>query len=441
MKFRKIAQLSVAVIAMSTLAGCAPGGETKPAAPAAEAREVSTEIGAEEVTLRMATTAPREMVEAYIDGFTSLYPQVTIEPEYAEFAAYNTSINLTMTSDTAPDIAQYGVVMKQLVPAGELLSLEPYREAYGWDESLPAAALDFSEFSDDGKRFGEGNLYGVPTGLSETGIFVNEALAGELGVELPIATLADLEAAMEKALAAGYTPLEAGGLDTGTLHLWANLLNVLMPSDEYRAWVNGKDGATITGPGALAATEKLAEWSAKGYLPADANANGQAQSTANFVQGDTLFLFNGTWAVTQVADVLGDDAGFFTIPGQKADSPATMSGSSIAFMVSSRTKHPDVAAAFLDYMASAEGGEVAVAAGYMPPNSGTKIEAEGANRDLLDAFAAVMADDGMKRFPDSAAPGIIDRMIPGIQAITAGGGDPKTFLAELQEFRDEYHSE
>ncbi|MGM7667680.1 ABC transporter substrate-binding protein [Microbacterium sp. A93] len=441
MKFRRFAQLSVAAIAVFAIAGCAPGGQATQNSAGAEDREVSTEIGPEEVTLRMATTAPREMVEAYIEGFNELYPQVTIEPEYAEFAAYNTSVNLTMTSNTPPDIAQYGVVMKELVPGGELLSLEQYREAYGWDDVLPGAALAFSEFSDDGKRFGEGDLYGVPTALSETGIFVNKAIAAELGIELPIATLGDLEDAMDKALAAGYTPMEAGGLDTGTLHLWANLLDVLMPSDDFRAWVNGQEGGSITGPGALAATEKLADWAARGFLPADANANGQAQSTANFVEGDTLFLFNGTWAVTQVNDVLGDDGGFFTMPGETADSPATMSGSSVAFMVSSRTEHPDAAVAFLDYMASAEGGKVAVDQGYMPPHVDTKVEAEGATRDLLDAFAAVMADDGMKRFPDSAAPGIIDRMTPGIQALTAGRGDPVAFLAELQEFRDEYHSE
>lgn len=441
MKFRKIAQLSIAAVAVFAIAGCAPGGQTQSSSGVDEDREISTEIGPEEVTLRMATTAPREMVEAYIEGFTALYPQVTIKPDYAEFAAYNTSINLTMTSSSAPDIAQYGVVMKELVPAGELLSLEAYRDAYGWDDTLPAAGLDFSEFSADGKRFGEGDLYGVPTALSETGIFVNKAVAAELGVTLPIATLSDLEGAMDKALAAGYTPMEAGGLDTGTLHLWANLLDVLMPSEDFRAWVNGQAGATITGPGALAATEKLADWSAKGYLPADANANGQAQSTANFVQGDTLFLFNGTWAVTQVADELGEDGGFFTIPGVEEDSPATMSGSSVAFMVSSRTENPDVAAAFLDYMASAEGGVVAVENGYMPPHKDTEVEAEGAKRDLLDAFAAVMADDGMKRFPDSAAPGIIDRMTSGVQALTAGSGDPQAFLEELQTFRDEYHAE
>ena len=40
----------------------------------------------------------------------------------------------------------------------------------------------------------------------------------------------------------GLAPLEVGALDSAGLHLWAALLNVVMPQDDYRDWVNRQRG-------------------------------------------------------------------------------------------------------------------------------------------------------------------------------------------------------
>jgi ABC-type glycerol-3-phosphate transport system substrate-binding protein len=433
------AMTTAATVALASCAAFVPGGTSDDYERAAD-QPVSTELSDDEVTIRVAFTNGPEMMERYIAEFEQLHPQVTVEAEYTEFSAYSKNVNLMMTSGSAPDIAQYNVGMKELIAAREILPLDAYRDAYTWDEKFSVSGLDMLRFSDNGKVFGTGQLYGVPAGMSETGIFVNKKLAAEVGIELPIRDLAGLESAMDRALDAGITPMAVGALDSGGLHLWSNLLNVMMPKEDYRDWVNGTPGGDITGPEALAATRTLTEWSAKGYFAAGANADGQAQSTANFTQGKSIFLLNGNWAAAQIAEEMGDAAGFFTMPGGTPDQPATSSGSTVSFVVSNRTEHADVAAAFLDYLGSESAGRIASDGGFLPPNTETTLELSGVRADLLTAYVAVVAADGMNRFPDSAAPNAYDRLVSGIQALIQGSGDPVAFLDEIQQIRDEYHA-
>jgi ABC-type glycerol-3-phosphate transport system substrate-binding protein len=424
------------------LAGCGaltPGSdeEKRDTSPTS----VSTELPDEEVTLDLAFTDGPEMVEALVAAFEDEHPQITINPQYTQFSDYVKNIKLTMTSDTAPDIAQYNVAMKDLIGAGEILELDEYSEAYDWPNAFPEISLTQLTSEPNGKTYGTGNLYGVPAGLSLTGIFYNKDLAEQAGIDGPPATLEEFEADLQAAKDAGLAPLEVGALDSAGLHLWAALLNVLMPQDDYRDWVNGQPGGDLTGPDAVAATEKLVEWAQKGYIAEGANGTGQADATAAFAQGKAVYLMNGNWAAAQVDDELGEDAGFFLFPGPTADGPATGSGFSVSYSVSARTDQPDAAAAFLDFLASDEAAAIESEGGFLPPNIEAAPEQTGVRADLYAAFQRVIEADGLNLYPDFAAPAAYDEQVSGIQKLIAGQGDVEEFLASVQATRDEYHGE
>jgi raffinose/stachyose/melibiose transport system substrate-binding protein len=431
-----VAALSLAV------AGC--GGLTPDSddeKKATEPTSVSTELSKDEVTLDVAFTDGPDMVEALVAAFEAEYPQVTVNPQYTQFSDYSKNIKLTMTSDTAPDIAQYNVAMKDLIGADEILELDKYSEAYGWTEKFPEISLNQLTSEPNGKTFGSGHLYGVPAGLSLTGVFYNKALAEQAGIDGPPATLEEFSADLQAAKDAGLAPLSVGALDSAGLHLWAALLNVMMPQEDYLDWVNGQPGGDLTGPDAVAATQTLVDWSESGYFAPGANGTGQADATAAFAQGKSVFLMNGNWAAAQVSDELGDDAGFFSMPGTSEDAAATGSGFSVSYSVSARTDVPDAAAAFLDFLSSDEAAVIESEGGFLPPNIEAAPEQTGVRADLYAAFQGVVEANGLNLYPDFAAPSAYDQEVAGIQKLIAGEGDVAEFLDEIQATRDEYHGQ
>lgn len=427
-------------LAMTSCGGLTPGSDDdsdRDTSPTS----VSTELSDEEVTLDLAFTDGPEMVEALISAFEDKYPQVTVNPQYTEFSSYVKNIKLTMTSDSAPDIAQYNVAMKDLIGAGHILELDKYSEAYGWAEKFPQISLTQLTSEPNGKTYGTGNLYGVPAGLSLTGVFYNKSLAQTAGIDGPPATLEEFEEDLRSAKDAGLAPLEVGALDSAGLHLWAALLNVLMPQDDYRDWVNGQSGGDLTGGDAQEATQKVVDWAEEGLIAPGANGTGQADATARFAQGKAVFLMNGNWAAAQVADELGDDAGFFLMPAPTADAPATGSGFSVSYSVAANTDAPDAAAAFLDFLASEEAAAIESDGGFLPPNIEAAPEQTGVRADLYDAFQQVIEADGLNLYPDFAAPAAYDEQVAGIQRLIAGEGDVAEFLGAVQATRDEYHGQ
>jgi ABC-type glycerol-3-phosphate transport system substrate-binding protein len=440
--YRSLRVVSVAAglaVTMAACGGLTPGSddEDNDTSPTS----VSTELSDDEVTLDLAFTDGPEMVEALIAAFEDEYPQVTVNPQYTEFSSYVKNIKLTMTSDSAPDIAQYNVAMKDLIGAGHILELDKYSEAYGWTDKFPEISLTQLTSEPNGKTYGTGNLYGVPAGLSLTGVYYNKALLGRAGIDGPPATLEEFEADLATARDADLAPIEVGALDSAGLHLWAALLNVMMPQDDYRDWVNGQQGGDLTTEDAVAATQKVADWASEGLIAPGANGTGQADATARFAQGKAVYLMNGNWAAAQVADELGDDAGFFLMPAPEADAPATGSGFSVSYSVSANTENPDAAAAFLDFLASPEAAAIEAEGGFLPPNIEAAPEQTGVMADVYESLGRVIEADGLNLYPDFAAPAAYDQQVAGLQGIIAGEGDVEEFLSGVQATRDEYHGQ
>lgn len=395
----------------------------------------STAVPDEDITLRLNFADAPEMVDALAAAFERKHPRIDVRPEYTQFADYVRSLKLTMTSDTAPDIAQYAIGIDALAHRGDILDLAPYRDAYGWRKEFPAANLAQLTAGRDE------SLYGVPVGLSMTGLYVNRELAATAGISRPPRTLKEFEGQLAAVKRAGPTPLSIGALDSGGLHLWAALVNVLMPPEKYRAWVDGRDGATIETQGALKAAELVAEWAAKGYFDPSANGTAQVDSTARFTRDESVFLVNGNWAAGQLVGVMGENVGFFPMPGPDAFARSVASGFSVAYAVSSRTQHPQAAGAFLDFLASPEAASVVAANGFLPPDPDTDAvpDQKGVLGEVAAAHRRVVADDGTNQFPDFTAPSMFDRLRSGVQRLIADRTGPAEFLAEIQDVWEAHH--
>ncbi|WP_344393943.1 ABC transporter substrate-binding protein [Streptomyces vastus] len=439
---RRLARAACALALVLPLTACdalTPGSTAAVTGP----RSVpsSTAVPEGDVTLRVQFADAPLMVDALIAAFEKGHPGISVEPQYKTFSDYVQNLKLTMTSDSAPDIAQYAVGMTDLAQDGHILDLAPYREAYGWDESIPPVSLDQLTAGLRSEATGGRALFGVPAGLSMTGIYYNKELAEKAGIDGPPRTLAEFEDQLAAAKDADLTPLGVGGLDTGGLHLWAALLNQTMPMDDYWDWVNGTKDATIENRAGITASRLVVEWGRKGYYNESANGTAQLDSTAQFAKGDSVFLINGNWAAGQLATTMGDNVGFFPMPGEQAGDPTVASGFSVAYAVSSRTEHPEAAGAFLDFLTSPEAGQIISDNGFLPPNPEAVAKPEGVLADVAEGHRRAVGDDGITTFPDFAAPAMLDRLRSGVQKLIADRVEPADYLDSLQDEWEEHHAE
>lgn len=395
---------------------------------------------AEPVTLEL-TYVNDPIGAALIEAFEAAHPEIDIDATIVPFGDYVSTIRLTMTSDDAPDIAQYNAgAMRTLIPSGHLLALDEFESSLGWDERFATSSLDVLRTDEEAKNFATGSLYAVPGGLSVTGVYYNKELAAELGIEVPVTSLDDFEAALATASEAGVTPLAVGALDHNGLHLWSALVNVLGGVDEYRDWAYGGDEATIETEGARAAADRLIAWSEAGYIPESANGTAAADSAASFSAGEALFHLDGNWMAVGFDEAMGDNVGFFLLPMADGTPANVANGASVSWSISAQTEHPEEAAAFLDFMATPEAAVTQVDSGFMPVDPTAETDATGVTAEIVDAFAVVTENDGILPFPDHPAPALLDVLIAGVQGLLAGQMSADDYLASLQSAWDEYQN-
>ena len=400
---------------------------------------VSTTITDEPVTLRLAFTDDPP-TQALVDGFTEKYPNVTVETQQTQFTDYIKTVKLSMSSEDPPDIAQYNPgAMESLVPAGLILDLDRHSDAYGWEDTFPASSLEALRTDEEATEYGSGSLYAVPGALSILGVFYNKALLAEAGIDQPPSTLEEFEQALERVQDNGTTPLNMGGLEVGGFQLWNALLNVLGDQEEYRSWVYGAPDATIETEAAGEATRTLTRWSEEGFLPQDANATSDDDAQAEFANGESAFLVTGNWAAAELSQDMGEDVGFFLMPGPTGKETPVASGSSVSYAISSQSEHYDVAAAFLEHLGSPEGVQAQLENGFMPVDPEATTESQGVEGEINAGFGRVIDEETLVPFPDFATPGMVDQLTPGIQGLVAGTTSEEEFLHTLQQEWEDHH--
>lgn len=182
----------------------------------------STAFADTTVKIYRSETSPEERAfnEHVAKKYKAAHPGVDIKFEYAETEAFKQKLPTLLQSNDKPDIfySWSGGVLKDQTAAGFLKDISAEMNG-GWAKSLSAAGIN--AFTVDGK------IVGVPVSASDIGFWVNKPLAAKAGIDLAaIKTWDDFLAAVEKAKAAGITPIVAGGKDKWPLHFYFGYLAV-----------------------------------------------------------------------------------------------------------------------------------------------------------------------------------------------------------------------
>ena len=435
------AALLLSLVALG--AGCGtPGGDSEETAQKADKEAAKTVskpdvAAAGDVTLTVWDQEVRGGQEAQIKrlnaAFQQRYPNVTIKRVAKSFEDLNKTLKLAVSGTKAPDVVQANQgrpVMGTLVKGGLLRPLDPYAQALGWEDRYSKLLLDLNRFSSDGEQFGSGNLYGLSQMGEIVGVFYNKKK-----VSKPPRTLEEFEQSLAEAKRAGDIPIQFGNLDKWPgIHEYETVLGQTAEKEKVRDFVFAREGASFEEPGFEDAAKTIQGWADDGYFTPDFNGTGYDPAWQQFAKGKGRYVIAGTWITADLAEQMGDDAGFMLMPAaEEGADPVSLGGESLAFAVTSKSEHPDVAAAYIDFLTNSDAATVLAETGNLPamPVDESAIP-QGLSADVFEAWGTLAESDGLIPYLDYATPTFYDDITAAIQELLAGRVDPAQFVSGVQ---------
>ena len=439
---------SATVTALGLLAACAPGGRGGSTA-STSAVEVSTDIsGLPEQTLTVWDQETRggqnEQMERLNAAFMEKYPNITINRVSQSFDDLQTTLRLALTGDDAPDVVQANNgrnTMGQFVPAGQLISLDPWVSTYGWDQSYSPAILSYSSYSADGTVFGEGSLWGLPQVGEAVGIYYSPSRLQALGLEPPTTWEAFVDQ-LQTIKDAGQTPLMLGNVEKWpALHVFGPVQGAHVPAAQIRDLGFGNAGASWVTDENLAAATQLQDWAKQGYFNEGFNGLDYDTVWQDFAKGTGIYLMAGSWLAPDLADVLGEDVVFMLPPASsETGRVASTGGTGLPFAITSAAKEPNIAAAYIDFITNADAMQVLADTGNVPVNDTAAFATDttSVTNDVMTAFDTLTTTGDVLPYLDYATPTFDQVLGDALQELLDGKSTPQEFLDVLESAYTEF---
>lgn len=329
-----------------------------------------------------------EVYDDVLSRFEAENEGIDVIVDVVPYQAIVENLPVQLAAGTGPDLAK-------VTDLGGLnqyyLDLTPYIDTAYWDESF-GGTLDWYRVGD---RQG---YYGMHSQLTITGAFVNATLFEQAGVDMPAddASWEDWAAAAREVAEATDTPFPMAIDRSGH--------RVAGPAVSYGAMLNGPDGPTLSDEGFAAFVEQFVEWHNDGTIARDVWA-GQGGATyqdaaQEFVNGELVFYYSGSWQVSRMNDQIGD---FFDwkVVGSPCGPAGACSGmpGGAGIVGFEQTEHPEAVAAVIDFLAQEDiYAEVAARTRNLPSHLGVASagvafeDVTPAAQEALSAFAADLPD-------------------------------------------------
>ncbi|MHB8891755.1 MAG: ABC transporter substrate-binding protein [Candidatus Limnocylindrales bacterium] len=455
------------LFSVGLLAGCSSGASPAPSTGAATATPAAaTETPVEspseaaglpgcsdagDITLTVGFSEAGEVIQAEFKKLAAVFesqnPNVKVQINAKDWASAWDTIKLAMAGDNPPDVMQANhgwTINGALMKAGLILNLDKYAAAYGWEQAFPASALKVQRFTTDGKTFGEGSIWSMTQAIQYVGVFYNKEKLAALGVT-DVATL-DTKAALltllDKAKAAGELPVMLGDSDQWpALHNLSLFNGWYVSTEAINNWVFNVAGSTYNDAGHIQAGNDFRAWMQNGYYNKDALATSFNDAVARFGTGEGVFYIGGTWALGDIYKAMGDNAGFMLFPVGDSGKHAAVGGYSLPFVVSAKTKYPDCAASFVNFVTqSPEAIAAQIAAG------GPSSALAGANatidnpllKQMADEYARLNADNGLFTWEDWPTSTMGTLMKAQSQLLLGGQITSEAYAKAIQDDWDAY---
>ena len=439
MRRNKAVFVITAFLAALIVAGCgSPGSSNDSSSTGASAQAKPDIAAAGDVTLTVWDQEVRGGQAAQIKElnkqFQAKYPNVTIKRVAKSFEDLNTTLKLAVSGPNAPDVveANQGLgVMGQLVKAKLLRPVDDYAKIYDWASRYPSLLLNLNRVEPGGTQIGSGDLYGLSQVGEIVGVFYNKKLVPTLPK-----TISEFESQLAAAKSAGNIPIQFGDLDGWPgIHEYETVLGQTATKQEVRDFVFSQPGASFNSPGFTAAATTLQDWANKDYFTPDFSGVGYDPAWQDFAKGKGNFLIAGTWVLADLAKQMGSNVGFFLMPGAKAGAdPVALGGEGLPFTITSASKNPDVAAAYIDFLTNENAATVLTNTDNLPAMTlPTPQPKAGLTSDVFAAWATLGKTDGLIPYLDYTTETFGDDLGAAIQELMVGKQTPEQFTSGVQD--------
>src|SRR3954447_10944478 len=250
----------------------------------------------------------------------------------------------------------------------------------------------------------------------------------------PPKTLAELEQSLQQAKSSGDVGIQFGNVDKWPgIHEYESVLGQTADKQAVRDFVFAKPDASFNNAQFTQAASTIAGWVKKGYFNKNFSGTNDVAALQQFAKGKGRFMIAGTWDVADLTKAMGDKAGFVPMPGKDASNPVSLGGESLPFAITSASKHPDVAAAHIDFLTDANAAKVMVATDNLPAQKGAPTPTGGLSADATAAWQKLNSVDGIIPYLDYTTPTFYDDITAAIQELLGGKQTPSAFTSAVQK--------
>lgn len=425
--------LSISLALMILLSACA-----KPASPADQTPAANT---GEQVLLvwdQFYRDEESKVMETLNAEFEAAHPGVKIQREVKVLADLQTTVKLALANADGPDVAQVNQGrndMGALVEAGLLLPLNPYLEKYNWSSVFSTSVASRNSFTEDGKTFGTGNLYGVSPTAEVVGVFYNKDIFKKNGWDVPT-TFEDFEALLAKIKAAGITPISFGSLDGwNAIHEYSAIQHLLVSLDYINNLTYGVNNVSFDIPENRQAAQILQDWAKAGYFTEGFPGIGYDDCNNLFKAGNGAMTITGSWLAPELMVGTDQEFGFFLLPPFAGKTGLAIGGVGIPFAIRKTTEKQDLAAEYLNWMISPRAAELWAEAGMLPAMAlpgDSNVDTNNLFGDTLNAWNAINKENAVGHYIDWATPTFYDTLVAELQKLLGGISTPANFTEAVE---------
>jgi raffinose/stachyose/melibiose transport system substrate-binding protein len=441
--------LSIILAAALLLAACAKPAPTEvpiatepPVAEEPAAEEPPTEVPAEEITLvvwdQFYRDVESQVIETLNAEFEAAHPGVKIERVVKTLDDLKVTLKLALVETDGPDVAQVNQGrsdMGAMVEAGLLLPLDEYTTAFNWGERFSASVASRNSFTEDGKTFGSGNLYGVSPTAEVVGVYYNKTLFEANGWVVPT-TFDEFEALLATIKAAGVTPISFGSLDGwNAIHEFSAVQHLLVSLDYINDFTYGVNNVSFDIPENQQAASVMQAWVDSGYFTDGFAGIGYDDSNKTFKAGEGAMTITGSWLTGELLTDTDQEFGFFLLPGNPDQTRLAIGGVGVPFSIRKTTAQPDLAAEYLDWMISPRAAELWAGVGMlpaMPMADDAVVEVDPLFTDTMIAWNTVNEENAVGHYIDWATPTFYDTIVAELQKLFGMVTTPAEFTAAVQ---------
>ncbi|WP_257347306.1 ABC transporter substrate-binding protein [Pseudalkalibacillus decolorationis] len=411
----------VSILFLSIMAGCT-------------STDTSSDSNSDTVELRFFHRWPTEPKKQYFENavkeFEELHPNIKIKTEAVLNDSYKEKIRIVLGSNNPPDIyfSWSGEFALNFARAGQALDLTEYvNEDKEWSSQIIES--QYKPFTLDGK------IYGIPWSTDGKAFFYNKQIFNDLNLEVPT-TWSELIAVSEKIKEAGIIPISFGSKAPWTISHYIGSLNELIVPEEVIAKdynLNNPDGE-FSHPGYVTALEKFIEL--QPYFNKGVNSVDHQFARELFNGGKAAIGYFQLAEIGLIEPSLKENLGVFNTPSIEGGegNPNSITAAPEGIMISSKTKHPKEAMAFIKFLTSKEKGteQLTEVSEYSAVKGTTTSEnASALQQEAIDLI--INADKTYLWFDTAVDITIVDAYLTGTQLMLDGKKTAEEVMADVQE--------